>query len=276
VAGRPDTEFGGAVAAWQSRVQQLREGQALPLPAHTAPPPTSARVLAAQPRPLPTPGRRAHARPLTGPRPSWWGSLVTVGLAAGAYATVTRVDPGNQLVALTSALCVIGLGLMVGAFVGRPRLMIVLGLLVALSLVPAGVIPGDRQGPSMQQLVWTSPSQVHDLNLVGQAWNLDLTQLVLTDDTTLTIDGVGSAVAVAVPPTMPVTVVYTTKASAMAIDTMGGTAGSKQVIADRSIAPVQRATAGDHRETVILGDSTGPRLTIVLNLIWSAGAVHTS
>ncbi|WP_022910759.1 PspC domain-containing protein [Aestuariimicrobium kwangyangense] len=276
VPGRPDTEFGGAVAAWQSRMQQVREGRVPPPLTHSEAPRPSVPLLTAQPRPVHGAGRRVHTRSVTGPRPSWWGSLITVALAVGAYAAVTRVDPGNHLVALTAALCVIGLGLMVGAFVGRPRLMVALGLVVALSLVPAGVIPGDRQGPTMQQLVWTTPAETHDLNLVGQARNLDLSHLVLTDDTTITIDAVGSVVAVSVPGTLPVTVVYNSKASAMAIDTRGDSPGSKQVIADRSIAPVQRATAGDHRETVDLGGSSGPRLTLVLNLTWSAGAVHTS
>ncbi|MGJ6981323.1 PspC domain-containing protein [Aestuariimicrobium soli] len=283
VTGAPATEFGQAVQAWQSRLQQVQHGgtqrpgvapaafvghapQGRPLPA-PAPAPTATPMAAAAP--VATPLRRR------GPRPSWWGGLVTAGLATGAFLILDHTAPGRPVLALGAALAVIGLALVIGSVVGRPRLMIAVGLIASLMMAPLSVSPGDRQGPGAQSLSWSQEADLHDLSLVGQTWNVDLTGLTLSEDRTVTIDARSSAVSVKVSPDQPVTVIYTSRASGMVVDHQGsdpgGTGGS-----GAGSGKVERGTVGDHSDTVTMGPTSGPRLTLVIHLTWSAGAVHTS
>ena len=219
----------------------------------------------ARPR-TPAPARR------TGPRPTWWGGLLVAALASATWVVVANAMPGNLLLAIGAALLVIALGLVAGAFVGRPRLMIALGLVISLGVGPTAVLSAGREGPFAQSLVWTQEAQITDLTLTGQTANLDLSGLALTEDRTVTVEAQSSAVAIEVSPGTPVTIIYTTAPGAMVID--NATNQNEPRIAGPDETPVKHASTGRNTETVTMGPSSGPRLTLVLRLDWSMGAVH--
>ncbi|MEU8077546.1 PspC domain-containing protein [Catellatospora citrea] len=137
--------------------------------------------------------------------------LAMVALGALAMADMAGVSvPGSTYVA--AALGVVGLGLVIGAWFGRARGYILIGIVLALVL-PMVAATGDwsRERTQAGTVTWmpTSLEELHDRyeHRFGEA-TLDLTGLDLTgQDVEVSAQITGGALKVVVPPDVDVTVV---------------------------------------------------------------------
>jgi phage shock protein PspC (stress-responsive transcriptional regulator) len=141
------------------------------------PPPQQGGRQQRPPKPPRTP-KAPRERSLLG-RLTWSALLLVVGvLLAMRFA---GVDAVSAVVILGAALLVVGLGLVVGAWVGRSRGLIWLGVLLVVALVPVGFV--DHLGSSLRPTgeVTYRPTSVTQLNSSYRSGSgqlkLDLTQL---------------------------------------------------------------------------------------------------
>ena len=255
----PSTDFGQAVLAWQARLQQVdSQPQGAPLP--PAAPRPAALVAASTPASGPVATRRAKApaKPRKR-RASWWFTLLTLVVTAGVYTSVSSVT-GTLLLPTVAALGVIALALLIGAFVGRPRLLVVVGLVLTAFLVPSAVIPADPTAPPLSERTWTQPSQISDVELAGQVLQLDLSQVVLTQNASFTVRAKASLVQLTLPAGVPVKVNYVLNGSSLEFTTTApdGTQSRSNVAGRRQ---------GSWQNTV----GSGPVLTITIDLTYSLG-----
>lgn len=140
----------------------------------TAPPLALAAIADAAPTPAPT------LRPVPRPRsPLGWYVLAATLIAVGLLAIVSQVAgvevaPGQFFGA---SLTVIGIGLVIGAWWGRARILILLALLLLPIAVPASFITAPLEG-GVGDLRYTplSPAELRDeYRLLGGRLVLDLT-----------------------------------------------------------------------------------------------------
>ncbi|MEV0454526.1 PspC domain-containing protein [Catellatospora methionotrophica] len=165
----------------------------------------------ATPPPPPPPPLKA---PKPKREPSRLGRLI-FGLTMVVLGGVAMIDmtgvsvPGSTYVA--AALAVVGLGLVIGAWFGRARGWILIGLVLALAL-PMAAASGDwsRERTQAGSVTWlpTSLEELHDRyeHRFGEA-TLDLTGLDLTgQDVQVTAQITGGQFTIIVPPNVDVTV----------------------------------------------------------------------
>jgi phage shock protein PspC (stress-responsive transcriptional regulator) len=140
--------------------------------------------VAPQPTPIPPP-----------PRPRSYLGLATLSVAVvvtGILVTlqVTGVADIPVVVILATALGILGLGLLLGAFVGRARWLVALAIPLLLVTAPVAMIPADfgqRFDASVGDRSW-EPTTIAQVSTpfrlsVGSA-ELDLTELVIPTGTT--------------------------------------------------------------------------------------------
>ncbi len=150
----------------------------------------------------------APPRPAAVPRPrsplGWYvvaGLLITIGLLA-VFSQVAKVEvaPGQFFGA---ALTVIGIGLVVGAWYGRARLLILLAILLTPMAVTASFVTAPLEG-GVGDLRYTPVTLAElrdEYRLVGGRLVLDLTQLKVVDDPmTISVSVALGEVIVLLPP----------------------------------------------------------------------------
>lgn len=173
-------------------------------------PPYLGSPVPAGPAPPPPPQRdRSHLGLLT-------VSVALLALGALAAVDLSTVDvPGGAYVAL--ALGVVALGLLVGAWFGRSRGLIALGIVLSAALVPAVVLDTVTDGDWSELRSWGradsarfSPTSAAEIE---PAYELGSGQLVLDlrgvdftgDDVTTSVDAGAGEVVVLLPPEVDVT-----------------------------------------------------------------------
>ncbi len=180
-----------ALVVWLAT--RRREDRAAPPPPPAPPAPAVADAAPAAPAaPVggwPQPPAPPTWTPPPPPRPRrtglvlFWPTLAAVVLAVGVLGLVdvSYAVPVSAYAALT--LAVIGLGLLVGAFVGRPGGLIALGLVAGLGLAATSAADSvDAFGPYRQQVLTptsTAPIDARDGTYLVDSgdFTLDLTQL---------------------------------------------------------------------------------------------------
>lgn len=143
------------------------------------------------------------------PRPRSVLGLLTVSVAAitaGVLVAADRtggwdLDPVVLLAAVTG---IVGLGLVVGAFVGRARGLIVLGVLLALVTAGAAAFPVERVSGRTGDIVWAPTTQGQVAS--SYAWGagnvtLDLTAVALDGREPVEADLFAGNLVVLLPPT---------------------------------------------------------------------------
>jgi phage shock protein PspC (stress-responsive transcriptional regulator) len=140
---------------------------------------------------------------------------LTVGVTLLVAGTLIALDVANVIsigavTVLASALAVVAVGLLVGAYVGRSRGLIALGVVLVLALIPLGALPDDirwNAGAGAGDRVYRVTSQ-EDLQAeyrlgVGEL-TLDLRRLDLTEPAEVDVSlGVGELIVV-LPDDVPV------------------------------------------------------------------------
>lgn len=129
------------------------------------------------------------------PRPRSYLGLATLSLAVIVTGLLVSLDAAGVadipvVVILASALGILGIGLLVGAFVGRARWLVALAVPLLLVTAPIAMIPadfGERIDAGIGQRAWaprtiTQATTPFELS-VGSA-ELDLTRLVIPAGTT--------------------------------------------------------------------------------------------
>ncbi|MFF5174826.1 PspC domain-containing protein [Micromonospora sp. NPDC000089] len=175
--------------------------------AGTTPPPPAA------PRPV-RPPKRPRERSALGPATF---SLIFLALGVVALLDLLDVFPVGAAGYFAAALATIGLGLLVGAWFGRARWLIALGLLTAVALSIATVAESYDRVRGMDDRVTWSPASHRDLatryeNSFGDA-TLDLRAVDFTErDTEVTVVVNFGAATVVVPPNVDVTAVTDVRA----------------------------------------------------------------
>lgn len=199
-SGRPATSpdptpFERAADAWRLRLLEHQSNSgALAVPA-----PTAASFTPAVP-PSPAPSELARRRPRN--NRLWWLAL---GLMAVGCTAVALLGPGTGsggyhiagVDYLAVVLISLGITLLVGTWLGRPRLM---GLVTVLVMLATGITwvaqapqTAAMAGVADQSHVFTSADDLPaTLSLSAGALDLDFTQLALADDATIHVE-VGAA-----------------------------------------------------------------------------------
>ncbi len=129
------------------------------------------------------------------PRPRSYLGLATLSLAVIVTGVLVSLDATGAadipfVVILASALGILGIGLLVGAFAGRARWLVAIAAPLLLVTAPIAMIPADfgqRLDAGVGERAWTPTtpalaSRPFELS-VGSA-ELDLTRLVIPDGTT--------------------------------------------------------------------------------------------
>ncbi|WP_203569128.1 PspC domain-containing protein [Aestuariimicrobium ganziense] len=244
----PSTDFGRAVRAWQARLDALDRGVVDPPRPLVAPAPVRDNPYAAAAAlPVPTKAHRPARRRL-----SWWYTWVALGSSAAAWAITSQVVTGASTVLLASvSLATIAVFLLVGAFLGRPRLLVTTGLALGLVVI-LGLSP-TMPGQSHTKAEWSTTADVPaDISLTGQTMTVKAGQLVLTADQELSVDISGGALNIDLPSDTPVTIHYTLSGGALTL-------------------PGDQAAVGWSEGEMSSGPADGPRLTITIRV--TAGAV---
>lgn len=158
-------------------------------------------------------------RPPKPPKPPKERSVLgrlTIGSALLVAGTLVALDVGTSLsigpvTVVAALLAVVAIGLLVGAFIGRSRGLIVLGVILVLVLIPLGALPdGVRwnagEGTGVRVYRITSPEQLAtEYQLGAGKIKLDLRHVELSGPTSIDISvGVG-ALVVLLPDDVPVT-----------------------------------------------------------------------
>ncbi|WP_018216975.1 PspC domain-containing protein [Salinispora vitiensis] len=201
----------------------------------------------ASPAPPPTP-RRQRKRPRE--RSALGGvtfSLVFLVLGLLTLLDLAGVPALGASAYFAAVLATIGLGLLVGAWFGRARWLIALGLITAAALGVATVAESDRFRAVNQAVTWAPASHAELAsryeNLAGNSL-LDLRSVDFTGERSETTVAVTAGTAtVILPPDVDATVTATV--------TVGDAVVFDQSVAKRS------GSAGSHRESTDLG-ADGP------------------
>ncbi|MCW5953082.1 MAG: PspC domain-containing protein [Propionibacteriaceae bacterium] len=200
-SGRPvtspdPTPFERAAEAWRLRLLEHQSNSgtlAIPAPA------TASFAPAVQPSPAPSELAR---RPRPRNNRLWWLALALMAVGCTAVALVP-IGAGVHLAGLNYlAVVLISLGvtLLVGTWLGRPRLM---GLAAVFVMVATGITwvaqsphTAGVVGVADQSYAFTTADDLPEsISLTAGALDLDLTQLALTDDATMDVDlGAGDMV----------------------------------------------------------------------------------
>ncbi len=134
--------------------------------------------------------------------------LVTVSLALVAAGVMILFDRSgawrlNPVVFLAVLLAVVGLGLLVGAVVGRARWLIAIGLVLAVATAVAGAVPGlDARGTG--DITW-APASTSSIPAGGYQWSagnvtVDLTATQMPSDALVEVSLGAGDLTVLVPP----------------------------------------------------------------------------
>ena len=174
---------------------QQHQTMTLPVPPDNAPPAPPAPTPTAPPPPPPSPPRE---KSVLGRLTFSLALVVSGGLVALDLADVIAV---SAVTVVATALVIVGLGLLVGAFVGRSRGLIALGVLLTLVLIPMSAVPrgidwntGDGAG-DRTYVVRTASDLDSDFALGAGKLTLDLRQADVTGDHTIDASvGVGELV----------------------------------------------------------------------------------
>jgi hypothetical protein len=159
--------------------------------------------------PLPAPPPPVQPR-----RPSSSLGVLTVSAAAVALGAIAINDAIWATVApatyIATALGIVGLGLLIGAWFGRSRGLIALGIVLSFAMVPAVVVDrADFRGERVQVSPTTVdgiPTGVQDYGAGSVRYDLSDVEFTDADSVSLTIDqGVGELLVV-LPPEVDVTV----------------------------------------------------------------------
>jgi phage shock protein PspC (stress-responsive transcriptional regulator) len=145
-------------------------------------------------------------------RSSLW--LTTVSVAAVALGIIAINDAIWATVApatyIATALGIVGLGLLIGAWYGRSRGLIVLGLVLSLALVPAVIFDhADFRGERVEvspTSVAGIPSGTQEYDVGEVRYDLSAVEFAETDSVTLSIDQGAGELTVVLPPDVDVTV----------------------------------------------------------------------
>ena len=131
------------------------------------------------------------------PRPSTVPLALAVLGAAGLAAGLTwETSPGNMIVSAAAALLVVGIGLVLTAWRGRSVLLVLCGIVLSVTLVVATLL---ALRPVRQLVAPAEQSDLRDLVLTDAAYAFDLANLDVVTDSTWTIVGVSSTVALGLP-----------------------------------------------------------------------------
>ncbi|MEA4943206.1 MAG: PspC domain-containing protein [Propionicimonas sp.] len=185
------TPFERAAEAWQHRlIEHQQQIGALPVPATPVAPTTM--HLAAEGRPVAAGGELVPAARRRGPARLWWLALglAAVGTGSVAMLGLSPAFHSPALPYLAAVLLSLGITLLVATWRGRPRLMGTVTVVVMLSTLLTMAGPAlTRFGPPGDRALTISsaadlPAQVS--SIAGDV-TLDLTDLTLTEDTTLQV-----------------------------------------------------------------------------------------
>jgi phage shock protein PspC (stress-responsive transcriptional regulator)/predicted membrane protein len=124
---------------------------AVTAPAETPPPPPSPPSWTAPTQPVPPVPPPPRERSILG-RLTFSAMLIVVGLMVGW--NVMSEDDFKVVAIFASALAVVGIGLLVGAFAGRARSLIVLGILLSIATSIAAAAD-HRWGTGVGERAWT-------------------------------------------------------------------------------------------------------------------------
>lgn len=172
----------------------------------TEPPPPPASTTALPPVPPPPP---------PAPRERSVLGRLTVGVTLLVAGTLIALDVADVIAVgavtvLASALAVVAVGLLVGAWAGRSRGLIALGVVLVLALIPLGALPDDirwNAGSGAGERVYRVTSQEDlrsEYELGAGELTLDLRRLDLTEPAEVDVSvGVGELIVV-LPDDLPV------------------------------------------------------------------------
>jgi hypothetical protein len=140
---------------------------------------------------------------------------LTVGVTLLVAGTLIALDVADVIAVgavtvLASALAVVAVGLLVGAYLGRSRGLIALGVVLVLALIPLGALPDDirwNAGSGAGERVYRVTSQEDlksEYELGAGELTLDLRRLDLTEPAEVDVSlGVGELIVV-LPDDVPV------------------------------------------------------------------------
>lgn len=227
----PDSPFSQALLAWHQRLDELDLGQAgvvVPVnpwadPEYTAAP-WPAAALSSSVGPVAAPvGAPAVAPSRRRTRPSLWVSLGTLVLAAVAGSIPFLYAPWAEradILGAGLALAVVAAGLLVGTFIGRPRLLIAGGLACVLWMATPVLQSSGRGGDV--HLHYTSASQLAEpVDLAGAKAVIDLRDLDLAANAELEVQARASNVVVLVPSDVTVELDYELRAANLTVNSQG-------------------------------------------------------
>ncbi|MGC3953228.1 MAG: PspC domain-containing protein [Propionicimonas sp.] len=195
---QPDpTPYERAAEAWRQRLlqQQSNSGATLAIPA----PVVGSYLPAETPSPAPSEVAR-RSRPRN--NRLWWLALGLMAVGCVAVALLSPTGPGYHIAGLdylAVILLSLGVTLLVGTWLGRPRLM---GLLTVLVMLATG-ITWVAQSPAVgvvriadETRVFTTDADLREpVSVTAGALDLDFTDLKLTTDATVDIDlGAGEVI----------------------------------------------------------------------------------
>lgn len=221
-------------------------------------PPYVGSPVPAGPLPPPPPPRdRSHLGLLT-------VSVALVALGALAAVDLSTVDvPGGAYVAL--ALGVVAVGLLVGAWFGRSRGLIALGIVLSAALVPAVVLDTVTDGDWSELRSWgradsagfspTSAAEIQPAYELGSGQlTLDLRGVDFTgDDVTTSVDAGAGEVVVLLPPDVDVTADAAVNLGEL--DLLGFTSGGFDL--GRSITDLGADGSGGGQLTITIDANVG-------------------
>lgn len=221
------------------------------------PPYVGSPVPAGPPPPPPPPRDRSHLGLLT-------VSVALVALGALAAVDLSTVDvPGGAYVAL--ALGVVAVGLLVGAWFGRSRGLIALGIVLSAALVPAVVLDTVTDGDWSELRSWgradragfspTSAAEIQPAYELGSGQlTLDLRGVDFTgDDVTTSVDAGAGEVVVLLPPEVDVTADAAVNLGEL--DLLGFTSGGFDL--GRSITDLGADGSGGGQLTITIDANVG-------------------
>jgi phage shock protein PspC (stress-responsive transcriptional regulator) len=165
----------------------------------TPPPPPPASITGLPPVPPP---------PAAAPRERSVLGRLTVGVTLLVAGTLIALDVADVITVgavtvLASALAVVAVGLLVGAYLGRSRGLIALGVVLVLALIPLGALPDDirwNAGSGAGERVYRVTSQEDlksEYELGAGELTLDLRRLDLTEPAEVDVSlGVGELIVI--------------------------------------------------------------------------------
>jgi phage shock protein PspC (stress-responsive transcriptional regulator) len=186
-------------------------------------------------------------------------TLAAAALGAGLLITIGQFGPSIPAIAVIgTALAIVGAGLIYGAFRGRARGLVPVGLLLALGLALAPAFDALADGGTGErEYVPTSEAEVENLYELGAGpLELDLRGVEFTEDRTVEVN-VGAGYALIIVPD-DVNVAVDASASAGYVELFGReTAGLyAEATADRSARPAAGNDGADAPTVVIDAEVT--------------------